>query len=139
MANFVVDANVAVGTVILSQSNDYSDGVLAAFDRCESALVPALWHLETTNAVLVRERRRSITAEIRELALAALARHPIETDVKSADNAVIAAVQSLALRCFLTAYDAAYLELAHRTKLPIATCDGAISQAAKHLGVPLFV
>ena len=138
MAHFVLDATVAVGTVIASQSGDCPDRVLAAFTRGEVALVPALWHLETTNAVLVRERRRTISAGERATALTMLSLQRIETDTGGAERSVIAAVQALAIRYLLTAYDAAYLELAHRTGLPIATQDGAITHAARHLGVALF-
>jgi len=138
MANFVLDASVAVATVLLDEVSEYSDLVLACFARRETAIAPAIWHVETINALLVRERRGTISKDVRDRDLVLIARYPVETDIHSNEPAVISAVTALAIRYQLTAYDAAYLELARRTKLPIATQDAAIIQAAKHLGVPLL-
>src|SRR4051812_29307551 len=121
MAAFILDANVAVATVLPKEATAYSDRVLASFDRGEIALVPALWHLETLNALLTRERRGTITTGQRDDALAIIFGYPIETDIHSAERAVISAVRAFAVRYQMTAYDAAYLELAQRSKLPIAT------------------
>jgi predicted nucleic acid-binding protein len=138
MAALVVEASVAIATVLPKEATAYSDRGLAFFDRGETALVPALWHLETLNALLVRERRRTIIGDERDEALSIIRTYPVETDARSAEGAVIDAVQALAIRYMLIAYDAAYLELASRTRLPIATHDGALIQAPNHLGVPLF-
>ena len=137
MADFVLDANVALATVLPSDASGYSDLVLLRFDSGQSALVPALWHWETMNGLLSRERRKTITTEERDEALRVVRSYPVETDGLTSDVHVIDAVAALAVRYQLTAYDASYLELAARTRLPIATQDGAIIQAARHLGVQL--
>ncbi len=78
------------------------------------------------------------SSELRKEGLVLIRRYPVETDPHSTAPAVISAVTVLALRYQLTAYDAAYLELARRSNVPIATQDGAILQAAAHLGVPVL-
>ena len=130
-----MDASIALATVLPSDGNDYSDGILLRFNQGESAIVPAIWHLETINGLLVRERRKTITSNERDEAIKLVRSYPVETDDLSAEPTVIDAVLALSIRYQLTAYDAAYLELAKRTGLPIATQDAAIIQAAKHLGV----
>lgn len=138
MANFVLDADVTLATVLPSDASDYSDRLPERFERGESALVPALWHLETLNGLLSRERRKTITAQERDEALEIVGSYPIETDPLSADPAIIAHVTRLAKRHQLTAYDAAYLELAIRSGLQIATLDPAIIQAAPQEGVAVL-
>ena len=135
MADIVLDANIALATVLPSDGNDYSDRVLLRFNQGESAIVPAIWHLETINGLLVRERRKTITPNERDEAIKLVRSYPVETDDLTAEPTIIDAVLALSIRYQLTAYDAAYLELAKRTGLPIATQDAAIIQAAKHLGV----
>jgi predicted nucleic acid-binding protein len=135
MADFVVDANVTVATVLPSDANDYSDRLLRRFESGETGRVPALWHLEVLNALLSRERRKTITREQRDEALDIIRNYPVETDGLSADEATINTVTRLATRHQLTAYDASYLELALRGSLPIVTLDQAIIQAAKAEGV----
>lgn len=81
MADFVVDANVTLATVLPSDVNDSSDRLLERFERGEVGLVPMLWHLEVLNALLTRERRKTISAEERDEALDIIGGYAIETDV----------------------------------------------------------
>lgn len=138
MANFVLDANAALATVLESDASSYSDGVLVRFDQGERAIVPSLWHLEILNGLLSRERRKAITAIERDEALEILRSYPVETDDGVSAPSVIDSLTTLAVRYQLTAYDATYLELAQRSQLPIATQDRAIIQAARHLGVGII-
>ena len=100
------------------------------------ALVPGHWHLEIANTLLMAERRKRMSARDRESALAALDRLAIDIDSETNDRA-FKEIASLAARFRLTAYDAAYLELAHRTGLPLATLDEDLRAAAVKLGVKL--
>ncbi len=101
------------------------------------AVVPDLWHVEVANALLVGERRKRSTQANTVTWLGFLASLPIavdeETKVRAFGNTV-----SLARTHELSAYDAAYLELAIRRGLPLATLDDKLKAAAQAVGVPLY-
>ena len=101
------------------------------------AVVPALWRLEVANSLTVAVRRNRIDMEFRQSALADLAVLDITVDQQT-DAQAWADTLTLADRYGLTLYDAAYLELAQRRKLPLATLDAALLAAAKAAGVPTF-
>jgi predicted nucleic acid-binding protein len=98
------------------------------------ALVPALWRLEVANSLTVAVRRGRIDAEFRRAALDDLALLDITTDPYT-DTHAWAETLRLADRFGLTMYDAAYLELAHRRGVPLATLDQDLSAAASTLGL----
>jgi len=98
------------------------------------ACVPGLWHLEVANALTMSVRRKRITPEQRDEFLAQLSNLDIQTDVHTAQEAWSATLR-LADRHGLTVYDAAYLELAERRALPLATLDDDLRKAAEAAGV----
>jgi len=125
-------------SAILSQALDdedasYAEAVIESI-AADEALVPTLFWFEIRNALLMGERRKRITAERTASFLADLALLPFQVDDLPREGAVFA----LARRHGLTIYDAAYLELAERKQLPLATIDGALIKAAKKAGVVLF-
>jgi predicted nucleic acid-binding protein len=100
-------------------------------------VVPQLWLLETRNALLKLARQGVITEseadEIRvELRLIAKRIDPAN-DEETADR-----ISELAKAHMMTVYDAAYVELAWRLNLPIASADAAIRAAARALGIKLI-
>jgi predicted nucleic acid-binding protein len=99
------------------------------------AVVPALWRLEVANSLTVAIRRHRIDAEFRQSALADLAALDIIVDQQT-DAQAWADTLALADRYRLTLYDAAYLEVAQRRQLPLATLDAELVAAAKAAGVP---
>jgi predicted nucleic acid-binding protein len=101
------------------------------------AIVPSLWRLEVANAFQTAIRRQRIDAVYRDASLAELALLPITTD---ADTNLYAWSTTLRLaeRFSLTAYDAAYLELAQRRSLPLATLDRDLRTAAPALNIQLL-
>lgn len=99
------------------------------------ALVPSLWHLDVANALLVGERRRRIAGDDAARFLALLANLPIFTE-EVLPTAVEA--HALARRFDLTAYDAAYLALAARATLPLATFDAALRRVAGAAGIAVL-
>ncbi|MEO8715882.1 MAG: type II toxin-antitoxin system VapC family toxin, partial [Acetobacteraceae bacterium] len=101
------------------------------------ALVPALWRLEVANGLLVAVRRGRITKQQRDSTLRDLRQLAIAADPETDDHAWTAALQ-LADRFGLTVYDAAYLELARRRRMPLATLDRPLRQAAVALAVELW-
>jgi predicted nucleic acid-binding protein len=98
---------------------------------------PSLWPLEVLNALAMARRRGRITPEARQSRIALLQALPIILDTETAVQAW-SATTWLAERHRLTLYDAAYLELAQRLDLPLATLDADLRQAAKNLGIPLL-
>jgi predicted nucleic acid-binding protein len=85
-------------------------------------VVPALWRLEIANSLTMAVRRGRIDSEFRHAALGDLAMLEITTDPHT-DSSAWGETLQLADQCGLTLYDAAYLELAIRRRLPLATLD----------------
>jgi predicted nucleic acid-binding protein len=103
----------------------------------DGALVPALWRLEVANSLTVAVRRSRIKAEFRNAALADLALLDIRTDPHT-DAYRWTTTMHFADRFKLTVYDAAYLELAHRRSLPLASLDEELRASGRALGIPLL-
>jgi predicted nucleic acid-binding protein len=93
------------------------------------AWVPGLWRLEVANVLEMGVRRKRHDSAFRESTLADLAQLPIQVDAETDRHAWGATLQ-LAERHQLTLYDAAYLELALRRNLPLATLDEELRRAA---------
>ncbi len=128
---FVVDASVSAAWFLPDEATPASEAALQA-TATHDVWVPALWLLEIGNLLLNAERRKRITAAKRvELANAAAALR-IRVD---REPVTITALDELAARHRLTAYDAAYLELALRRGLPLATRDDALRTAMTTAGV----
>jgi predicted nucleic acid-binding protein len=99
--------------------------------------VPGLWFFEIANALLVLTRRKRITTRectIARRALAAL--HPVVDD--EGPRIALEKLSDLAAEHSLSVYDAAYLELALRTKLPLASLDSGLNKAAQRCAVQLL-
>lgn len=134
--SFVVDCSVAVTWCFADEASPAADALL---DRMQEAgaVVPALWHLEIGNVLLQAERRGRLTAADQAARVALLRRLPLETDAETTSRA-LGEILLLARAQRLTTYDAAYLELAARRGLPLATRDRALQAAAEQLGVALL-
>jgi len=100
------------------------------------AVVPALWRLEVLNGLQVAVRRGRISIAYRNASLTDLSSLVIAIDPGTNHQAWSATLQ-LCDRFGLTPYDAAYLELAQRRRLPLATLDGELVRAAQAENVPL--
>jgi predicted nucleic acid-binding protein len=101
------------------------------------ALAPVLWPLEAMNGLLVAERRGRLDPGRRHRLAGLLRALPISLDDETANQAWSATI-GLAERFALSAYDAAYLELAERHRLPLASLDGDLRAAATALGLPVL-
>lgn len=127
----VVDASVGAAWFLPDEATPDTEAVLQATATLD-VWVPALWLLEIGNLLLSAQRRKRITAEkLRELATAASALR-IHVD---REPVTITTMDEIAARHGLTAYDAAYLELALRRALPLATRDDALLRAMAKAGV----
>lgn len=132
----VIDASVAVGWCFADEATPRGDAVLERV-RAEGARVPSLWHLEVANVLRQAERRERISEAETSLRLELLARLPIVTDVDTVQRAW-AQTLALARTHVLTVYDAAYLELAGRLGLPLASKDKELLVAARQSGIAVF-
>ena len=128
---FVLDNSVVCGWFLENQATAYGDAIIERL-RDDRAAVPALWELEFTNVLRSACLRQRMTAETAQRVVAQITALPIDVD-RSAVPA--SAILALALRFGLSSYDAAYLELALRLQLPIASGDGALRDAAIAAGV----
>jgi len=133
MSNFVLDASVTMTWCFPDEHSDYASGVLNRL-MTQPARVPNLWPIEVANAVLVGERRKRLSASGAARFLELLRALPIEFDGRTGERA-LAETLTLARAHLLSAYDAAYLELAMREALPLATLDQRLRQASKAVGV----
>ncbi len=134
--SFVVDSSVALAWVYSEETTEAISEVLARLtDR--GAWVPALWRLEVANVLEMNVRRGRHDAAFRDAALADPAVLPISIDAET-DRQAWGATLRLAARHRLTVYDAAYLELAQRRGLPLATLDKELRDAATAEGVILL-
>jgi predicted nucleic acid-binding protein len=130
---FVLDGSVALAWCFPDEKAAYPEAVLDSLAG-ERVIVPSLWHLEVGNSLLVAERRKRCTqADVTNwvLFLNAL---PITVDEETATHAW-SDVLSVARAQNLSAYDAAYLELALRRGVALATLDDKLKAAAAAVGV----
>lgn len=137
--SFVLDDSVAMCWLL----NDgrpadvaYALKVLDALKQT-SALVPGVWALEAANVVAKAEAKGLVTEARTQVFVATLTRLNINTDKATAGQA-LSDTLNLARRYKLSAYDAAYLELALREGLPLATLDIDLEKAARKAGVKRF-
>lgn len=136
MSAFILDCSVAMAWLIPEETSVYADAAQDALLYCE-AFVPTIWHYEVANVLTITERRKRITSQQLNLSKSLLSNMPIQTDQLSTDQAQQTTLQ-FARDFQLTAYDAAYLELASRKNLPLATLDKALKKSAKKLGIEIF-
>lgn len=123
---FVLDASIATSWAL---SDEDEPAATAALIRAEhdSCIVPALWWFEIRNAMIMAERRKRLTSADTSRILRDFADLRITEDFSPDEAALL----RLARAHKLTAYDAAYLELARRQSIPLATLDQALMRAAR--------
>ena len=128
MTAFVLDCSIACAWLFDDEASPETDNLLT-YLKDGGALVPNLWHLEVGNVLLQAEKRGRISATQISGRLELLNKLPITTDTETAPRA-FREVMTLARSQKLTTYDAAYLELAIRRGVPLATRDKALVRAA---------
>jgi predicted nucleic acid-binding protein len=130
---FVLDASVTVNWAMRDESSPVAD---LAFSELSSgtALTPAIWWHEIRNILVVNERRQRITPADSDQFLSDLLQLDIEVD----NDANSVGVLNLSRRLGLTIYDSAYLALALRERIPLATLDKRLAAAAAAEGIALL-
>ena len=136
MAEFVLDTSVVMAWCFEDETNHYADVVLDSLVE-RVAVSPSIWPLEVGNVLVVAERRERISKSDSTRFLELLRQLPIEVEFSS-EQFMFGAVLNLAREQELSTYDAAYLNLAMQTGLPIATLDQSLRKAANHCGVAIF-
>lgn len=131
----VIDASIALSWRFKEERTPAADNVLLRV-RDEGAVAPGLWPLEVANALHYAARRGRIGPDYVDASLRAFQALDIEIDAETASRAWTETL-ALARAHNLTLYDAAYLELAVRRALPLATLDADLRAAAAVLGIDL--
>jgi predicted nucleic acid-binding protein len=135
--SLVVDASVALAWALPDESSAYADAVLAVVER-DGLRVPELWAREVANGLAVAYLRNRITSADERAFLVALSHLSIGVEEPVSALTVVRDGTAAAMRYGLTAYDAAYLDLASRENLTLATLDKAMRKAADQSGIPIF-
>ena len=134
--SFVLDNSVALTWCFEDERTAATTALLEQLGE-SGAWAPLLWPLEALNGLLVAERRCRLDAGRRQILAGFLSALPVKLDDETASQAWTATAD-LAKRFNLSSYDAAYLELARRCDLPLASLDRELRAAASALGLTVL-
>jgi predicted nucleic acid-binding protein len=132
---FVLDCSVTMAWIFDDEDEPHAAAVRDRLDS-DMALVPSTWPLEVANALIIAERRRRVSRAEAMRFLEVLRQLPIDVDA-TPTLAAAGRTLSVARETGLSAYDAAYLDLAATHGLPLATLDQRLATAAGKVGVSL--
>ena len=130
----VLDASIVAAWALADELSPIAEKADSFLDS-DTALVPRIWWYEIRNLLVISERRNRISAVDSAVFLQSLAGYPIEISTVEEEQAVF----QIARQFRLSFYDAAYLELAQRNRIPLATLDKALQLAATSTGVSLLI
>jgi predicted nucleic acid-binding protein len=136
---FVLDASVSLRWFLDHSVPPYANRIKKLLISGSSAIVPALWHLEMANGLVVAQRRGVLNASDVDRSLLDL--EQLLAQVIQSDVTLVSIRQSLltARKFQLSSYDASYLETAQRGNLPLATLDQPLRAAARQAGVEIVM
>lgn len=134
--SLVLDSSAALAWYFEDERTDAVTAVLRQVAE-DGAVVPAIWPLEVANGLLMAIRRRRIEAAFANAAIGELRALLITIDAET-NTYAWGETFGLAGKFGLTLYDAAYLELAQRRGLPLASLDGRLRAAASELAIPVL-
>mgnify|MGYP001424818482 CR=1 FL=1 len=134
MSSLVLDASVALCWLFDDQATAHTESLLDRLVAGDTVAAPSIWPFEIANVVTVAERRRIVHPAQAAAFFQTLGQLSIAVDRAEIER-IFNAVSETARRYRLSAYDAAYLELALREALPLATADAALRNAARAAGV----
>jgi predicted nucleic acid-binding protein len=130
---FVLDTSISAVWALADEESPLAE-VAANRLKTETALVPRIWWYEIRNLLVVSERRQRITFGDSAIFLDLLASYPIQVDQVEDEQAIF----RFARQHRLSFYDAAYLAVAERNNLGLATLDKNLESAARAAGIPLL-
>lgn len=132
----MLDSSVALAWCFEDEQTESTAELFERLGR-ESAAVPSLWFIELTNVLALSERKRRATQAKTAEFIALVQKFDLEVDQDGPGRA-FNHVLDLCREHRLTAYDAMYLDLAIRKRLPLATLDDELRKAAKRANIPLL-
>ncbi len=133
----VVDASVTISWCIADEATEISDRMLVTASR-RGMVVPVIWWLEVTNIMVLGRRRNRVTEADWDDLESTMAKFDVETDQFDSSRIVNAAAR-MSSEFRLSVYDACYLELAFRRKLPLMTMDKMLISASLASGVSILI
>ncbi len=134
MKHFILDASTTLSWCFEDERAPGGEAALDALGLNAEALAPALWTYEVLNVLTIARRRKQLTQAQSTTFWNELRKLPIEVMSGPSDDTAVE-IMALAEQYALSAYDAAYLELALRKSLPLATLDANLNRAARTAGV----
>jgi predicted nucleic acid-binding protein len=134
---FVVDASATLAWCFQDEATDWSLALLQRIRGGEQVQVPAHWPTEIANGLLVVLRRKRLSLDDVRAISGDLQLLPIQIELAPSPAAAQRIIE-LAIQHNLTVYDAAYLDVALRHGLPLATLDYELIKAATTVGVPVL-
>lgn len=137
MNRFVLDASVALGWFVDHPIAPYAARVRRRLLRGARAVVPALWHLEIVNGLVMAERRGILAAAAVGHSLVLFEELLADAITTDAEPFFLRDTLTTARAFALSAYDAVYLDTARRAKIALATLDNRLRAAAMRAGVAL--
>ena len=130
----VLDCSLALAWALPDERSARAEKLLTQISRQSILLVPALWWYEVSNALTMAQRRHRLAEADSKRVMELYGALPIHTDVDLSLDTVWR-LQTLAQQLSLSAYDAAYLELAQRKGVGLATLDRRLIVSARKAGV----
>ena len=137
MSRFILDASVTLCWCFENQATDYTEAIFERLAGGEEVSVPFIWPVEVANVLVTAERRKALKVAQVTGFVEELSAWPIRVDTLGVDRA-FQQILGTAREHNLSAYDAAYLELAIREGLPLATLDTELRNAAGAEGIRLL-
>jgi predicted nucleic acid-binding protein len=135
VSQYVLDNAVTMAWCFSEEATPYTENLLDRLSNLmDRAVVPALWLYEVTNVSMLAVRKGRIPKAKALTFLKNLTDLPIEVEPPRSKGEVFLVLAEVIEQHRLTAYDAAYLELALRRNLPLATLDTALLEACRTLG-----
>jgi len=138
VSRFVLDASIVLTWCFPDEQSRKAEEISERIAAGDRVAVPAFWRHEVLNALLVGERRKRLTPELTQAFIDDLNQLPIDVDEPANPATVFNVTQSLCRKHDLTAYDAAYLEIAMRGNHALATADDDLRRAAIAEGVQVL-
>lgn len=135
--DYVIDCSLTMAWCFEDESNEFTDSILESL-QTSVAIVPSIWSLEVANVLLIARKHKRISEMQSASFIDALSALPIVVDQSTAARSMHS-IFILAGNVDLTIYDAAYLELAIREKIPLLTLNKGLIKAAKKLNIPVEI
>jgi len=119
VSRFVLDASTVLTWCFPDEEAQKAQEISERIADGDTVVVPAFWRHEILNALLVGERRKRLSPELIQAFITDLSRLPVGVDEEATPEIVFNITQALCRKHGLTAYDAAYLEIAMRDRYPL--------------------